>query len=78
MIVMLSIMGMGLVPMGIDGFTQLLVDSYESNNLLRIVTGSGAGFVGGWWFCSAFSARPKFFQEAAKVTLPAGSRLVVK
>ena len=78
MIVMLSIMGLGLVPMGIDGFTQLLVNSYESNNLLRIVTGAGSGFVGGWWFCSAFSARPKFFQEAANVTLPAGSRLVVK
>jgi uncharacterized membrane protein len=78
MIVMISIMGMGLVPMGIDGFTQLLLDSYESNNSLRIITGLGAGFVGGWWFCSAFSARPKFFQESSDVTLPAGSRLVAK
>ena len=38
---MLFIMGLGLVPMGIDGFTQLLLDSYESNNPLRLVTGLG-------------------------------------
>ena len=78
MIAMVSIIGIGIIPMGVDGFTQLLLDSYESNNFLRIVTGLGAGFVGGWWFCSAFSARPKFFEEAALVSLPADSRLVVK
>jgi uncharacterized membrane protein len=78
MIAMLSVMGMGLIPMGIDGFTQLLIDSYESNNMLRVVTGAGSGLVGGWWFCSAFSARPRFFQDAGEVTLPAGSRLVIK
>jgi len=78
MMMMLLIMGIGIFPMGIDGSTQLLLDSYESNNFLRVVTGLASGFVGGWWFCSAFSARPKFFIEATKVTLPAGSRLVVK
>ena len=78
MMTMLLIMGIGLTPMGIDGSTQLLLDSYESNNLLRIITGLGSGFVGGWWFSSAFSARPRFFREASKVVLPAGSRLVVK
>ena len=78
MLVMLFIMGVGLVPMGIDGSTQMLLGSYESNNPLRIITGLGSGFVGGWWFCSAFSARPRFFQDAAEVKLPAGSRLVVK
>jgi len=78
MMAMLSVMALGLIPMGVDGFTQLLLDSYESNNMLRIVTGAGSGFVGGWWFCSAFSARPRFFQEAESVALPAGSRLVVK
>ena len=75
---MLFIMGLGLVPMGIDGFTQLLLESYESNNPLRLVTGAGAGLVGGLWFSSAFSARPKFFDGADGVELPAGSRLVVK
>ena len=75
---MLFIMGLGLVPMGVDGFTQLLLDSYESNNPLRLVTGAGAGLVGGLWFSSAFSARPKFFEGAEEVELPAGSKLVVK
>ena len=78
MMAMLLIMGIGLIPMGIDGSTQLLLNSYESNNLLRIITGLGSGFVGGWWFSSAFSARPKYFREASEVALPAGSRLVVK
>ena len=75
---MLLLMGFGLVPMGIDGFTQLLLDSYESNNPLRLITGGGAGLVGGLWFCSAFSARPRFFEGAGSVGLPSGSRLVVK
>ncbi len=39
MIVMILILAMGVIPMAIDGFTQLLVDSYESNNPLRIATG---------------------------------------
>ncbi len=75
---MLALLGLGLVPMGVDGFTQLLLDSYESNNPLRIITGTGAGFVGGWWFCSAFSARPRYFEGAEAVALPAESRLVLK
>ena len=75
---MLFIMGLGLVPMGVDGFTQLLLDSYESTNPLRLITGAGAGLVGGLWFSSAFSARPKFFEGADGVELPAGSKLVVK
>ena len=75
---MLAIMGLGLVPMGVDGFTQLLLDSYESNNPLRLITGAGAGLVGGLWFSSAFSARPRYFEGAEVVELPAGSKLVVK
>jgi len=78
MISMVSILFLGLIPMGLDGTTQLLLDSYESNNLLRIVTGFVSGMVGGWWFCSAFSARPRVFQDASDVILPAGSRLVIK
>ena len=75
---MLFIMSLGLVPMGVDGFTQLLLDSYESTNPLRLITGAGAGLVGGLWFSSAFSARPKFFEGADGVELPAGSKLVIK
>jgi len=39
---------LGLVPIGIDGFTQLFrVNNYESTPLARVVTGGLAGFVGG-------------------------------
>jgi uncharacterized membrane protein len=39
---------LGLVPMAIDGFTQLFrVGGYESTALARVVTGGLAGFVGG-------------------------------
>ena len=70
-----AILAIGLAPMGVDGFSQLLL-SYESNNPLRIVTGFGSGFVIGWWFCSAFSAKPNFFTGPQDVELPRGSRLV--
>lgn len=78
MVAMAAILGLGLVPIGVDGTTQLFLDSYESNNFLRIVTGFAAGVVGGWWFCSAFSSRPRFFEDASEVGLPAGSKLVIK
>jgi uncharacterized membrane protein len=39
---------LGLIPMAIDGFTQLFrVNNYESTALARVVTGGLAGFVGG-------------------------------
>ncbi|MCK4757419.1 MAG: DUF2085 domain-containing protein [Thermoplasmata archaeon] len=38
---------LGLVPMGIDGTTQLLLDSYESTNFIRFSTGIIAGIVMG-------------------------------
>ncbi|MEE2625239.1 MAG: DUF2085 domain-containing protein [Candidatus Thermoplasmatota archaeon] len=78
LIAMLAVMGIGLMPMAIDGFTQLLVDSYESTNPIRLVTGFGAGLVVGWWFSSAFAARPRAFDATSGVVLPADARLVVK
>jgi len=36
----------GLLPIAVDGFTQLLTD-YESSNLTRVLTGAPGGFVGG-------------------------------
>ena len=43
-----AIVILGLIPMGIDGFTQLFrVNNYESTPLARVVTGGLAGFVGG-------------------------------
>ena len=38
MMLMFVIIGLGLGPMAIDGFTQLLT-SYESTNTMRIITG---------------------------------------
>lgn len=39
---------LGLLPMAIDGFTQLFrVNNYESTPLARVVTGGIAGYVGG-------------------------------
>ncbi|HJL55174.1 MAG: DUF2085 domain-containing protein [Candidatus Thalassarchaeaceae archaeon] len=78
LIAVIVIMCIGLVPMAIDGFTQLLMGSYESTNPVRLVTGFAAGLVAGWWFTSAFAARPKFFEGASEVTLPADARLVIK
>jgi len=75
LIAVIGIIGLGLVPMGLDGFSQLLT-SYESNNPLRLLTGAAAGIVGGWFFCSAFSARPNKFKDPSEVLLPAESRLV--
>jgi len=71
---MLVLLAVGLGPMAIDGFTQLLTD-YESTNLLRILTGAPAGFVGGWFFSATFSARPNQFDDAESVKLPADAKL---
>ena len=42
------VIAFGLIPMAIDGFTQLFkVGGYESTPLARVLTGGLAGFVGG-------------------------------
>tara|TARA_B100001250_G_scaffold381041_1_gene373021 strand:- start:36 stop:431 length:396 start_codon:yes stop_codon:yes gene_type:complete len=75
MAAMLLLVTLGLVPMGIDGFTQLLTD-YESTNPVRVFTGLFSGLVIGWWFASALCARASFFEEdPSKVSLPANARL---
>ena len=78
MVAMLLVIGIGLVPMGIDGFTQLLT-GYESTNPVRVVTGLFSGLVIGWWFSAALCARAAFFDEdATRVSLPANARLMMK
>ena len=78
MVAMLLVIGIGLVPMGIDGFTQLLT-GYESTNPVRVVTGLFSGLVIGWWFSAALCARAAFFEEdATRVSLPANARLMMK
>ena len=74
MLAMMVIIAIGLGPMAIDGFTQLL-SPYESTNLMRILTGFPAGFVGGWIFSAMFSARPYEFENSESVLLPADAKL---
>ena len=66
-----------IIPMGIDGFTQLLTD-YESNNLLRLITGLGFGIALGLIFVASLSARPNEFEGAWQVSLPGGARFQIK
>ena len=72
-------LGMGLLfvlPMGIDGFTQLLTD-YESTNPIRVITGLIFGTGLGLFFASSLSARPQDFEDGAgQVVLPGGARFL--
>ena len=74
-----AFLGIGLlcaVPMGIDGFTQLLTD-YESTNPIRLITGLGFGIGLGLFFPSSLSARPQDFENGAgQVMLPGGARFL--
>ena len=78
MLAMLAVIGIGLTPMAVDGFMQMLTE-YESNNPLRVATGFAAGIVVGWWFSAALCARTKYFDDdATSVLLPANARLIMK
>ncbi len=74
---MILFLALGIVPMAMDGFTQLLT-VYESTNIIRVITGFMAGFVIGWFVSSALSSRPELFDSPSSVTLPADSRLTLK
>lgn len=77
MFAMIIIISLGAIPIGLDGFTQLIT-SYESTNIVRLITGILAGFVLSWWFCAAICSRPNSFQLAENVRLPANAKLVFK
>jgi len=77
LLAMIALCGIGLMPMAIDGFTQLLT-SYESTNSIRVITGLSAGLVTGWWFSASFSSRSQYFDGPEQVQLPANAKLVVK
>ena len=51
MLAMILFLSIGALPIGFDGFYQLLTD-YESTNPIRLITGTIAGFVLSWWFCA--------------------------
>ena len=77
MLGMIILISLGTIPIGVDGFTQLL-SPYESTNIVRLVTGMGAGFVLSWWSCAAISSKPNSFETAELVKLPANAKLVFK
>ncbi|MFL2957601.1 MAG: DUF2085 domain-containing protein [Candidatus Thalassarchaeaceae archaeon] len=77
MMAMFSLIIASIIPIGIDGFLQLLTD-YESTNFKRVLTGSIAGFSLGWLICSMLTAKPEYFDNSEKVTLPLGSLLKIK
>ena len=71
----LAIAGIFVLPMAIDGFTQMLVNSYESTAILRLLTGAPFGLFLGAFISASFSARPAFFSlDPTRVVLPSGSR----
>lgn len=75
MLALLAFTALAVIPIGIDGFTQLLT-SYESNNMMRLATGTPFGLFIMWFFAASMSSRPaKFDNLAGRVRLPAGARL---
>ena len=77
MFAMILFLSIGALPIGFDGFYQLLTD-YESTNTIRLITGTLAGFVLSWWFCAAISSKTKDFTDSSQVKLPANARLIFK
>ncbi len=75
---MAIILGLGIIPMAIDGFTQLGTD-YESTNPVRLVTGILSGLVIGWFVSASLCARASGFEGGAStVVLPGGTKLIQK
>ena len=71
-----AIVGISVLPIAIDGFTQMLT-SYESTNPVRLITGGLFGIFLGLLIAAMFSAKPSDFEGRPElVTLPGGARLV--
>ncbi|RJV02234.1 MAG: DUF2085 domain-containing protein [Candidatus Poseidoniales archaeon] len=66
---------LAVVPLGLDGFTQLLTD-YESTALNRMLTGIPFGVGLGLLFGALLNAAPSHFHNAAEVRLPGGARFL--
>ena len=70
----LLLVAVTIIPIGIDGFAQMLT-SYESTNLKRIITGLPFGVLVSLYLSASFSARPAFFEgDGSKVVLPSNAR----
>ena len=71
-----AILGISVLPIAIDGFTQMLT-SYESTNPVRLITGGLFGIFLGLLIAAMFSAKPSDFEGRPElVRLPGGARLV--
>ena len=71
---MVAIAGIFVLPMALDGFSQMLT-SYESTAIMRLITGTPFGIFIGAFLGASLSARPAFFsKDPSKVMLPSGSR----
>lgn len=63
-----------VIPLAIDGFTQMLT-SYESTNNVRIITGLPFGALISLYLSASFASRPAFFEgDASRVVLPSDAR----
>ena len=66
-----------VIPLAIDGFTQMIT-SYESTNLVRIMTGIPFGTLISLYLAASFSSRPSFFNnDASRVLLPSTARFTI-
>jgi uncharacterized membrane protein len=71
-----AIVGISVLPIAIDGFSQMLT-SYESTNPVRLITGGAFGVFLGLLIAAMFSAKPSDFEDRPElVRLPGGARLV--
>ena len=74
---MLIVAAISVIPMALDGFTQMLTD-YESTAFMRLITGTPFGIFIGSFLASSFSARPHYFsKDPSMVQLPSGSRFTL-
>jgi uncharacterized membrane protein len=74
---MIAIALLSVLPMAIDGFTQMLT-SYESTATMRLITGTPFGIFVGAFLASSLSARSSFFtNDPGSVILPSGSRFTM-
>ena len=73
----LIVAAISIIPMALDGFSQMLTD-YESTAFMRLITGTPFGIFVGAFLASSLSARPLFFsKDPSRVLLPSGSRFTL-
>tara|TARA_B100001094_G_C18116627_1_gene764392 strand:- start:1188 stop:1484 length:297 start_codon:yes stop_codon:yes gene_type:complete len=73
----LIVAAISIIPMALDGFSQMLTD-YESTAFMRLITGTPFGIFVGAFLASSLSARPLFFsKDPSRVVLPSGSRFTL-